>query len=382
MDRSAMAPSILFALILATVYSTERALLVGRIVTLESERESLHGRVDLLERAFTGLLAQPGAAALPARRLEEHGISDHRATVHIDAPDGVSEVVLGGEDAEDNVILSKAHLNEGAEFTISRNETSVLSIGVNGALSVLADPLQVASAVSSAQGAPLELRSSAGDGVALQDQQPRQVSEVDGSTAWSSLNVLAYTGDTVHWSWTNYHNVVEINDAGIIVSGGIRSGDPVLASSYAYTFSRAGVYLFKSQAADTMRMTVEVREFAVRNGTMFVGGDLEVGGEGSAVSNGTLRVGGSLEVSGVQVSGPGFAQEVRLFLGGACPPGWVEASETMGKLLASRGVSEDAGSSKSKAGISATYRNYRSTYEMQATMTAPDSFVLLLCKPA
>ena len=144
------------------------------------------------------------------------------------------------------------------------------------------------------------------------------MSEVDGSTAWSSLNVLVYTGDTVHWSWTNYHNVVEINDAGIIVSGGIRSGDPVLASSYAYTFSRAGVYLFKSQAADTMRMTVEVREFAVRNGTMFVGGDLEVGGEGSAVSNGMLRVGGSLEVSGMQVSGPGFAQEVRLFLGDGC----------------------------------------------------------------
>ena len=378
-----MAPSILFALILATVYSTERALLVGRIVTLESERESLHGRVDLLERAFTGLLAQPGAAALPARRLEEHDSSanDHRATVHIDAPDGVSEVVLGGEDAEDNVILSKAHLNEGAEFTISRNETSVLSIGVNGALSVLADPLQVASAVSSAQGAPLELRSSAGDGVALQDQHTRQVSEIDGSTAWSSLNVLAYTGDTVHWSWTNYHNVVEINDAGIIVSGGIRSGDPVLASSYAYTFSRAGVYLFKSQAADTMRMTVEVREFAVRNGTMFVGGDLEVGGEGSAVSNGMLRVGGSLEVSGMQVSGPGFAQEVRLFLGGACPPGWVEASETMGKLLASRGVSEEAGTAKSKAGISATYQRYvSSSGYRQVTMTAPDSFVLLLCK--
>ena len=348
-----MTPSILFALILATVYSTERALLVGRIVTLESERESLHGRVDLLERAFTGLLAQPGAAALPARRLEENGISanDNRATVHIDAPDGISEVVLGGEDAEDNVILSKAHLNEGAEFTISRNETSVLSIGVNGALSVLADPLQVASAVSSAQGAPLELRSSAGDGVALQDQQTRQVSEIDGSTAWSSLNVLVYTGDTVHWSWTNYHNVVEINDAGIIVSGGIRSGDPVLASSYAYTFSRAGVYLFKSQAADAMRMTVEVREFAVRNGTMFVGGDLEVGGEGSAVSNGTLRVGGSLEVGGVHVSGPSSAQEVRLFLGGACPPGWVEANETMGMLLASRGVSEEAGTNKSMAGI-------------------------------
>ena len=53
----------------------------------------------------------------------------------------------------------------------------------------------------------------------------------------------------------------------------------------------------------------------------------------------------------MQVSGPGFAQEVRLFLGGACPPWWLEASETMGKLLASRGVSEEAGTNKSMAGI-------------------------------
>ena len=175
------------------------------------------------------------------------------------------------------------------------------------------------------------------------------------------------------------------------MSGGIRSGDPVLASSYAYTFLRAGVYLFKSQAADAMRMTVEVREFAVRNGTMFVGGDLEVGGEGSAVSNGMLRVGGSLEVSGMQVSGPGFAQEVRLFLGGACPPGWVEASETMGKLLASRGVSEAAGTNKSNAGIAVqplTNYRYEQAYcyqecdDNRPTVTAPSSYLLLLCKRA
>ena len=125
-----------------------------------------------------------------------------------------------------------------------------------------------------------------------------------------------------------------------------------------------------------------------------MGGDLEVGGEGSAVSNGTLRVGGSLEVSGLQVSGPGFAQEMRLFLGGACPPGWVEASETMGKLLASRGVSEDAGSNKSKAGIDVQPPNYREYdtsrcgYDSFAgcsyapVVTAPSSFLLLLCKHA
>ena len=89
----------------------------------------------------------------------------------------------------------------------------------------------------------------------------------------------------------------------------------------------------------------------------------------------------------MQVSGPGFAQEVRLFLGGACPPGWVEANETMGMLLASRGVSEEAGTNKSKAGILASYIWYDDGgsgrgNERQVTLTAPSSFLLLLCKRA
>ena len=109
-------------------------------------------------------------------------------------------------------------------------------------------------------------------------------------------------------------------------------------------------------------MTVEVREFAVRNGTMFVGGDLEVGGAGSAVSTGTLRGGGDREVGGQMIAGPGFEQEVRMFLGGECPPGWVEASETMGRLLASRGGSEAAGANKSNAGISVTAASHSHTY--------------------
>ena len=399
MDRLAVTPSFLVALLLAVVYSADRTHLIGRIGTLESERDSLHGRVDLMERAFTTLLAQPSpqSTALPARQLSEAYTSadDNRATVRIDAPDGVSELIFGGEEAVDNVVLRKANLSDGAQFKLGRNETDVLSIGMDGALSVLSDPLHVASAVSSANGAQLELRSSGGDGVSLQDQQTTRVNEVDGTTAWSKLNVLVYTGDTVHWSWTNYHNVVQIDDAGVIVSDAIRSGDPELAASYAYTFAQPGVYKFKSQAADTMRMTVEVREFAVRNGTMFVGGDLEVGGAGSAVSNGTLRVGGVLEVGGQAIAGPGLEQEVRMFLGGECPPGWVEASETMGRLLASRGGSEAAGASKDNAGISATYRfgYYGSTYNygcnvwsshrcdnQQAAIAAPASFVLLLCK--
>ena len=154
MDRLAVTPSFLVALLLAVVYSADRTHLIGRITTLESERDSLHGRVDLMERAFTTLLAQPSpqSTALPARQLSEASTSanDDRATVRVDAPDGVSELIFGGEEAVDNVVLRKAHLTDGAQFKLSRNETDVLSIGMDGALSVLSDPLQVSSAVSSA----------------------------------------------------------------------------------------------------------------------------------------------------------------------------------------------------------------------------------------
>ena len=304
MEHVAATPSFLLALLVAIAYSADRTVLSGRILTLEAERDSLHSRVDLVERAFTSLLAQSSvAAALPERRLQDTteptvSANKSRATVLVDAPDGISEVILGGEAAVDNVVLRKAHQRDGAQFTLSRNDTQVLRVDPDGAFTVLTDPLRVPSAVSSAPGAPLELRS-AGEGVSLQDRKTHHLQEVDGTTEWSSSNVRVYTGDTISWTWTNYHNVVEINEAGAIVSGGVSSGDPELAASFEHTFAQPGLYRFKSQVADTMRTTVEVRElFAVRNGTMLLGGDLEVGGAISAVGNGTLKVGGSLEVGG------------------------------------------------------------------------------------
>ena len=304
MEHVAATPSFLLALLVAIAYSADRTVLSGRILTLEAERDSLHSRVDLVERAFTSLLAQSSvAAALPERRLQDTteptvSANKSRATVLVDAPDGISEVILGGEAAVDNVVLRKAHQRDGAQFTLSRNDTQVLRVDPDGAFTVLTDPLRVPSAVSSAPGAPLELRS-AGEGVSLQDRKTHHLQEVDGTTEWSSSNVLMYTGDTISWTWTNYHNVVEINEAGAIVSGGVSSGDPELAASFEHTFARPGLYRFKSQVADTMLTRVEVRElFAVRNGTMLLGGDLEVGGAISAVGNGTLKVGGSLEVGG------------------------------------------------------------------------------------
>ena len=239
MERVTATPALLLALLIAIAYSADRTALSSQIASIEAERDLLHSRVDLVEQAFTALLAQSSALAdLPARRgLQEATATSDRATVRVDAPDGISEIILGGEAAADNVVLHKAHERDGAQFTLSRNDTQVLSVDPDGTLTVLTTP---------------------------------------------------------------------------------------------------------------------------------------------------LKVGGSLEVGGVQVSGPDFAQEVRLFLGGVCPPGWIEAIETTGKLLASRGGSEVAGSSKNKAGISATVMDVPAvtgaTLMQAAVMDVPDSFAILLCK--
>ena len=82
-----------------------------------------------------GRSEEPGASA---RRLSSNGASadGSRATVRVDAPSGTSEVVFGGRSAEGNVILSKEHLGSGGAFTISRNDTRVIGIGVDGGLSL------------------------------------------------------------------------------------------------------------------------------------------------------------------------------------------------------------------------------------------------------
>ena len=105
----------------------------------------MHTRVELVEQAFTALLAQPSAeAALPGRRgLEGTTMPNDRATVRVDAPDGVSELILGGEAAADNVVLRKAHERDGAHFTLSRKDTQVLRVDPDGTLAVLTTPLKV-----------------------------------------------------------------------------------------------------------------------------------------------------------------------------------------------------------------------------------------------
>eukprot|EP00964_Phaeocystis_antarctica_P119898 scaffold83667_cov33-Phaeocystis_antarctica.AAC.1 len=163
MERVAATPALLLALLIAIAYSADRTVLSSQIASLEAERDSLHSRVDLVEQAFTALLAQSSAAAaLPARReLQDATVpNDSRATVRVgwddsratvndsratvtDAPDGISEIILGGEEAADNVVLRKAHERDGAHFTLSRNGTQVLRVDPAGNVTVLTDPLQV-----------------------------------------------------------------------------------------------------------------------------------------------------------------------------------------------------------------------------------------------
>eukprot|EP00964_Phaeocystis_antarctica_P155160 scaffold124159_cov75-Phaeocystis_antarctica.AAC.1 len=145
MERVTATPALLLALMIAIAYSADRTVLSSQIASLEAERDSLHSRVDLVEQAFTALLAQSSAAAaLPARReLQDATATNDRATVRVDAPDGISEIILGGEAAADNVVLQKAHERDGAQFTLSRNDTQVLRVDPNGTLTVLTTPLKV-----------------------------------------------------------------------------------------------------------------------------------------------------------------------------------------------------------------------------------------------
>ena len=150
MERVTATPALLLALLVAIAYNAaDRAALSSQIASLEAERDSLHSRVELVEQAFTALLTQPSAAAaLPARRLlEDAPEPDDRATVRVDAPDGVSEIILGGEAAADNVVLRKAHERDGAAFTLSRSDTQVLRVDPAGNVTVLTDPLQVSGTV-------------------------------------------------------------------------------------------------------------------------------------------------------------------------------------------------------------------------------------------
>ena len=149
MERVAVTPALLLALLIAFAYSADRTALSSQVAHLEAEQDSLHSLVELMEQASKALLAQPSAAAaLPERRgLEDTTVPNDRATVRVDAPDGVSEIILGGEAAADNVVLRKAHERDGAAFTLSRGDTQVLRVDPAGNVSVLTDPLQFSGAV-------------------------------------------------------------------------------------------------------------------------------------------------------------------------------------------------------------------------------------------
>ena len=277
----------------------------------------------------------PGSQPRVHERQLQAAENEDRATIRVDAPDGVAQFVMGARAAVDNVIMEKEHADDGGEFTLSRNLTRVLGVGVDGGVTVHTDPLHVASTVRSAEGSPLHLQGHGG--VNLQSTSSFAVQELDGRGRWSAQALRVYVGDMVEWSWTNYHNVIETDAAGSIKAGGVSSGVPMLTGTFTHTFDAAGTYLFKSQAQYTMTCTVEVLEsFVLKNGTLTLGGDLEVGGNVRA----TGFVEGTPALS--------FETEIKMFLAEECPTGWAEATELGGYMLMGRSPGGQVNATKNR----------------------------------
>ena len=261
--------------------------------------------------------------------------NEDRAIIRVDAPDGRAQFVMGAKAAVDNVIMEKEHADDGGEFTLSRNLTRVLGIDVDGGMTVHTSPFNVASMVSSAEGSPLHLQGHGG--VNLQSKSSYTVEEVDGQGRWSTQALKIYVGDTIEWSWTNYHNLIETDEAGSIKAGGVSSGVPMLTGTFTHMFGTAGTYRFKSQAQYTMTCTVEVLEsFVLEAGKLTLGGDLEVGGTVRAAG---FTVEGTIESNDT---------EIKMFLANQCPTGWTEATELGGYLLMGRAPGGEVNATKNR----------------------------------
>ena len=76
-------------------------------------------------------------AMLETRTVHEHpnmyrqlSQSEDRATIRVDAPDGIAQFVMGATSAADNVVMEKQHVRDGGAFTLSRNLNPVFDISV------------------------------------------------------------------------------------------------------------------------------------------------------------------------------------------------------------------------------------------------------------
>ncbi|KAL3894046.1 MAG: hypothetical protein SGPRY_013917, partial [Prymnesium sp.] len=282
-------------------------------------------RAELLEK----LARIEASGEQQSRRLSDEGDSS-RATLQIDAPNGVSEIIMGGEAAADSIIIQKSSEADGSNFTLSRNETTVLSVETDGSLHVHSSPLKVASRVRAMEG---KLALEGRGGVTMQGSETLRINELDGQGKWSQQTIRIQVGDSVEWVWTNYHNVIETDAGSSIKSAGISSGLPTLRDTFLYRFNSAGIYYFKSQTQFSMICTVDVREsFSLQGGTLTIGGDLELGGE--------------VRADDIKVAK--FAAEIKMFLANECPGGWVEATELGGYFLMGRPAGGQVNVSKNR----------------------------------
>eukprot|EP00965_Chrysotila_dentata_P040583 1346190-Pleurochrysis_carterae.AAC.1 len=173
---------------------------------------------------------------------------------------GFSQIIMGAQSAADNVILETQHLDDEGEFMLSRNQTQALGFDIDGGVTVHSDPLSVASTVQAMSGNKLTVRSTGTIHMKtnMKTVKTHILSEIDGQGRWLADARKINMGDTVEWTWTNYHRVIEVDEAGIIKGSGHTSGAPAMGGSLELSFSAPGSCCFKSQTVVTMTCKITV----------------------------------------------------------------------------------------------------------------------------
>lgn len=173
---------------------------VASITEKHEQTSALLARIETLEASHI-IPSRGGAdvqsAALSQGRMLSSAATDDLAQVQVDAPNGKSQLLLGGEVANDNVVMAKAHSSDGGAFTIARNGTVALGVGIDGTMQVHT-PLVVYDKLLSAPNVPLRIEGNGG--FSVRAPSSHTVREVAGMGVWDVATIKVSIGDTVTWS--------------------------------------------------------------------------------------------------------------------------------------------------------------------------------------
>jgi hypothetical protein len=87
------------------------------------------------------------------------------------------------------------------------------------------------------------------------------INQVPGTKYYSQSEVVLKICGEISFNWRpgNFENVREVDANGVLVQGGIRSGDPSSSmTQFNHTFSQPGVYHFQSQVSTTLAVKITV----------------------------------------------------------------------------------------------------------------------------